>query len=404
MSALLLSRVRNLQYNDDDDSLPLLQRTHLLSDDDFRDIFRISRDAFAYVLAMLRARRTDELMKDAPDISDRTALFIALYRLSTHHSSNSLAELFQMPPTVVRGAYLSIVARLCALEKEFVCFPELRDRELLSPDFPRAAFAIGFGFINMNAVTKDHLIEEYTSASHGLGVHIQVTVCRDGTVCQLSTEPGSVRSSAMFRDTDLFKNSHDRASNPIFADHQVALCDRRIANTPWLVCPYEPSDHVCSEFFNRHLREVVESTARCQIARMKMRFRSLCGTAPFTENSVFLVLRACAVLHNICVAVGDNYGFVTEDYDDFLPEDDMIAMPVTCPLIRGVPTPRLNAVRLARLNEVPTANIVSAEFPVPRQHQPATPPAQPLPARKRPKKGVTAFLSLLLYVVVLLCS
>ena len=400
---MLLSRVRNSLFNEDDDTLPLLQRTHLMNDEDFREIFRISREAFSFILAALRHHQSSKHSSSSMDMDDRTALYITLYRLSTHRSSNSLAVVFQMPATAVRTTYLTMVQRLCELD-EYISFPHVRDRPPISREFPSAVCALGVGFVQMNALAREDDFEQYTNEDDCLGVYVRAMVLRNGHICNFDIKPGGEHP---FYNIDSCRDLFDPAkTNPLLLSHQLCLVGECLPTREWTIVPYplhlvrspHLREHRCHVFFNERLAHVVRITAEKQIARLKQRFRSLRGKSPYTENSIYMVLRACAVVHNICVEVGDNSGFETEDfdeydYDDLEDEDELTEdeehnlEEIVCP--DAGPHLTLTQRRLMRLQlSQPSHNIVSAEFPVPRQHQPtdARPPMHH-PPQQRKERG-----------------
>jgi hypothetical protein len=359
----------------DDEDLPLLERAPLLSSEAFRSIFRVSRESFAAILTALRSSRG--IPEKGPDLEDKTSLLITLYRLSTHQSSKSISEVFNMPDTAIRATYLNTVARLCRLTEEYVRFPEIQQRSTLSAEFPGVVCALSYDFIQLNALAQPALENSFRQCEDQMeiGVYIQATTTLEGNICQFSCYPAGTRPLTKLSENRMWTHGEE---NPLMLGGQCALTDMNSRCTPWLICPYPaPSGtHACMEHFNDRLISVVNRTVRRELRRLKQRFRSLMDRSPFTEVSIFNVVNACVVMHNICVEQGDTRLF--EEYEDDEPdepdEEDTDELFVYSEgeryeCSRAVVGNTITARALKKRAQYEEANIVSEHFPVPRQHQ-----------------------------------
>ena len=68
-----------------------------------------------------------------------------------------------MPATAIRSTYLNTAARIGALAETFIRLPEIRDRFDVSREFPCVVACVHFGFIELNALAKGMLTDEYTN-------------------------------------------------------------------------------------------------------------------------------------------------------------------------------------------------------------------------------------------------
>ena len=109
--------------------------------------------------------------------------------------------------------------------------------------------------------------------------------------------PGSTYDSHVFRTSNIctyLQNTHRSL------DDGVLLGDSGYASSPFLMAPYTTTRNEAQEAYNNDhakTRVIIEQT----IGRWKRRFHVLHGEIRMAPRKVCLIVRACAVLHNIAV-------------------------------------------------------------------------------------------------------
>lgn len=272
---------------------------------DTRPDFRLGREALNALLRLLHEERHHgwgQTMK----------ILMFLFWLACGTSYRVVCRVFAIPKTTVFRStrevlesllhHRSILIRLPGTEEERRAVGDGFAKLANNVAFKRALGAIDGCHIRIKAPVSE--ANCYFNRKLFYSVVLQAVCDHNGrfidTFCGF---PGSVHDARILRFSPLFMSAqYPPAHHFLLGDGGYPCIEEPIS----IITPYrEPVQGPVEARFNRH-----HSRARCIIettfGRMKARWRAIfLQTLPLDRLIVPKVVTACAVLHNICMGVGD---------------------------------------------------------------------------------------------------
>lgn len=284
----------------------------LLSMDDFRMHFRMSRSCFERLAQ--RLARTDEFTVSSghggrSPIPIDKALLISLWTLATPDSYRSISNLFNVP----KSSVLLCLHRVChatitSVCKEVICFPQNDDDIKSNED--RFFNVRGLSHI-VGAIDGCHIPIKapcvkpvaYVNRKGFHSVVLQAVVDSRMFFLDCYTGwPGSVHDARVFRNSPLFS-----FGQKVCQPRKFIVGDAAYPLLQWLLVPYRDNGrltHVQKNF------NFVHSSTRCVVERafalLKGRFRRLKYLDMKHLQDIAEVVMTCCVFHNVCLQNDDD--------------------------------------------------------------------------------------------------
>ncbi|XP_067270852.1 putative nuclease HARBI1 [Pseudorasbora parva] len=295
-------------------NVPLLDR--FFSDSDTRPDFRLSREALTVLLDLLNERRHGW--------GSTIETLVFLFWLACGTSYRVVSRAFDMPRSTVHRIVHRVAEEVVAIRHQVIHLPNT----------PEKLDAVCRGFAGL---ARHRAFLKAAGAIDGCHVRIKPPSGPDGhcyrnrklfpsiilqAVCDHQGRfidtyvgwPGSVHDARVLRHSPLYRRSvYPPPGHFILADGGYPCLQHPLP----LITPYRrPVQGVGAQRFNLH-----HSRARSIIERafgmMKTRFRAIFLHALEVHHTfVPHVITACAILHNICLEVGDIMGPEDEHEDD----------------------------------------------------------------------------------------
>ncbi|KAK0152126.1 Protein ALP1-like [Merluccius polli] len=272
-------------------SVPVQDR--FFNNGDTRQDFRLSRDSLAVLLNLLHQDR-----RHGWGATIETLVF--LFWLASGASYRVVSRVFGMPRSTVHRIVHRVTGEVVAIRHKVIHFPKTAE--------------------DLAAGWQDRAFLKAAGAIDGCHVRIKPPSGPDGPFVDVYVGwPGSVQDSRVLRHSPLYRQAvYSPPGHFILADGGYPCLQHPLP----LITPYKrPLQGVGPQRFNGH-----HSRARSIIERafgmMKTRFRAILLQALEVHHTfVPQVITACAVLHNICLGVGDI--MPPEDkLQDAMPEDE----------------------------------------------------------------------------------
>lgn len=293
----------------------------LLSLDDFRMHFRMSRSCFEKVAQHLASTNefniTSEHGGRTPIPVDK-ALLISLWTLATPDSYRSISNLFNVP----KSSVLLCLRRVCqatigSVCKHIVCFPT--NQEAIEANKYRFYCIRGLHNV-IGAIDGCHIPIKaphmepvaYVNRKGFHSVLLQAVVdSRMFFIDCCAGWPGSVHDARVFRNSPLFSYGPN-----VCSPRRFIIGDAAYPLLQWLLVPYRDNGRLTPVQRNFNF---VHSATRCIVERafalLKGRFRRLKYLDMKHMEDICQVILTCCIFHNICLQND-------ADTDLFLPSDN----------------------------------------------------------------------------------
>ncbi|KAK0131523.1 Protein ALP1-like [Merluccius polli] len=279
---------------------------------DTRQDFRLSRESLAVLLNLLHQNR-----RHGWNATIETLVF--LFWLASGASYRVVSRVFGMPRSTVHRIVHRVTGEVVAIRHKVIHFP--KTAEDLAAGWqdtePAAAGAIDGCHVRIKPPSgpDGHC---YLNRKLFSSIILQAVCDHQGRFVDVYVGwPGSVHDSRVLRHSPLYRQAVP-PGHFILADGGYPCLQHPLP----LITPYKrPLQGVGPQRFNGH-----HSRARSIIERafgmMKTRFRAIFLQALEVHHTfVPQVITACAVLHNICLGVGDIMP-PEDELQDTMPEDE----------------------------------------------------------------------------------
>jgi len=136
--------------------------------------------------------------------------------------------------------------------------------------------------------------------------------------------PGSMHDSRVLRNTAIYAKAERGdilANGPMFRIGQLSIQpyligDSAYPHAPWLQKPYPEGTIDPAEIqFNGEL-SAARVKVECAFGVLKGRWRILKEIEESNVTNISKIIMACAVLHNFCIEIGDNWDMEDPPDDD----------------------------------------------------------------------------------------
>ena len=295
----------------------------------FRKQLRMHRDSFDALLRVLQHRllRQNTILRNC--ISPEKVLASGLYRLAHGNSYESIGLALNIGRSTVLECVQDVVEALVDLKDEYIKFPVTHaetqaaiDTFARKSDLPNVVGAIDGTHIHIKA-PKDSAVD-YFSRYQQHDFIIQAIADGMGLFLDFAAGyPGCMHDARVLRNSNIF----DRAERGEVLHHPIIrignsdigpylVGDSAYPIAPWLQKPFPEATRVADEVrFNKQLsnaRVVIE----CAFGSLKCRWRILAKRFDSGLRFSIKCATACAVLHNFCLKLGDNWDNGDNDEDD----------------------------------------------------------------------------------------
>ncbi|CAI5638196.1 unnamed protein product [Oreochromis niloticus] len=297
-------------------SVPVLDR--FFNDDDTRPNFRLSRESVNMLL--------NHLKEDRRHCWGATIeVLVFAFWLASGASYRVVSRVFAIPHSTVHCIVQRVTEEVAAIRHQVIHLPRTpEDLHIVSHGFTELARHRAF-LKAAGATDCCHVCIKPSSGPDGQcyrsrklvpSIILQAVCDHQGRFIDTCVGwPGSVHDSRVLRNSPLYRQAISPPPGHFILAHGGYPC---LQHPLPFITPYKrPVQCVGALRFNSH-----HSRARCIIERafgmMKTRFRAIfLQTQEVHHTFVPHVITACAILHNICLGVGD----VVAPEDE--PEDDV---------------------------------------------------------------------------------
>ncbi|KAK0148853.1 Protein ALP1-like [Merluccius polli] len=289
---------------------------------DTRQDFRLSRESLAVLLNLLHQNR-----RHGWNATIETLVF--LFWLASGASYRVVSRVFGMPGSTVHRIVHRVTGEVVAIRHKVIHFPKTAE-DLAAVTRGFAGLARHRAFLKAaGAIDGCHVRIKPPSGPDGhcylnrklfSSIILQAVCDHQGRFVDVYVGwPGSVHDSRVLRHSPLYRQAvYPPPGHFILADGGYPCLQHPLP----LITPYKrPLQGVGPQRYNGH-----HSRARSIIERafgmMKTRFRAIFLQALEVHHTfVPQVITACAVLHNICLGVGDIMP-PEDELQDAMPEDE----------------------------------------------------------------------------------
>lgn len=311
-----------------------------IPEDYFRRQMRMSRNSFDLLLNILRPYIQRENTRLRPCISPERVLAIALYRLAHGGTYENAGVAMNIGKTTAYEAFWDVVDRLHEIRGEYIKFPTTAAETATEiatfqdySDLPNIAGAIDGTHIKIKRPRQSG--HDYFSRYHQYDVVTQGIV--NGRMIFLDVVtgfPGSMHDARVLRNTAIYtkaENGDILANGPMLQIGQHSLQpylvgDSAYPHTPWLQKPYPEGTVDPNEIdFNREL-SAARVKVECAFGVLKARWRILDFIEECNVTNISKIIMVCAVLHNFCILVRDNWDIEDPPDDDNPPNNNNIVL------------------------------------------------------------------------------
>ena len=289
----------------------------------------MNRDTFDLLLPVLGNRlvRQNTILRNC--LSPEKVLACGLLRLAHGNSYESIGPALNFGTTSVIDACQDVVEALYDLRNEYIKFPATVAETMRCLDtfqdnsrLPNIVGAIDGNHIKIIS-PKDSAVDYFIRNQQHYFI-IQAVVDGNGVFLDFAAGfPGSLHDARVFHNSNLYQRATDgdilkeptvRIGGTDIRPYLVG--DSAYPISPWLQKPYPEATRDHGEIeFNKELSSA-RVAVECAFGRLKSRWRilqkRLDSRLPFSVR----ISVACAVLHNFCAQIGDDWD------DDFCNDDN----------------------------------------------------------------------------------
>ena len=297
--------------------------------DYFRRLLRMNRESFDLLLNVIRNRLTRQNTVLRNCLTPEKVLASGLLRLAHGNSYETIGPALNVGRTTAIEACQDVVEALYDLRNEYIEFPTTVAETMWCIEtftdksrLPNIVGAIDGTHIKIVA-PRDSAVD-YFSRNQQHDFIIQAVADGKGLFLDFAAGyPGSIHDARVYRNSSLYlrASNGDILKEPVerigITDIQPYLVgDSAYPISPWLMKPYPEATRDPGEItFNKELSSA-RVTIECAFGRLKSRWRILQKRLDSRITFSVKIAIACAVLHNFCIKIGDEWE------DDFYDDDD----------------------------------------------------------------------------------
>ena len=285
----------------------------------------MDRETFQTLVGILGPWLTRQNTQFRGCISPEKVLVLGIYRLAHGNSYVSIEPVFNVGKSTVIEAIQDIVGALYELKDEYIHFPETVVETAASTqtfrDLSRLLNIVGAidgTHIRINAPRESAVDYFNRYQQHDFGIQ----AVADGNILFLDFSagyPGSMHDARILQNSlaeqrTLYQRAEqgDILNGPVVDvdGHEIGpylLGDSAYPISPWLQKPFPEAARDLSEIrFNRELssaRVKIECAFGCLKSRWRILQKRLDSNLAFSVKTAI----ACAVLHNFCIKMGDDW-------------------------------------------------------------------------------------------------
>ncbi|XP_054152455.1 uncharacterized protein LOC128951231 [Oppia nitens] len=283
-----------------------------MSDDEFKDNFRVTRKTFSYLLDNLKVILSPKGTSPRASIPVDKKIAISLKVLATNCEYREIGIIFGVGKSTVCHIFKSFITAVTSILSKHIKFPSDEEFRQMAIDFeqlwqyPMAIGAIDGCHFCINAPLKQST--DYYNYKNFKSV-VALAICdANYKVWYLKTGiPGRTNDSGAFRETKLFKDLESGVlpkDTRVFGGSNIPyhlLGDGAFALKEWLIKPFiyrdsAPSDQLLFNRRHSRARRVIENT----FGRIKGRWRRLSKKLEVKIEDAGKVIHTAFILHNIC--------------------------------------------------------------------------------------------------------
>ena len=297
--------------------------------DYFRRLLRMNRESFDLLLNVIRNRLTRQNTILRNCLTPEKVLACGLLRLAHGNSYETIEPALNVGRTTATEACQDVVEALYEMRNEYIKFPTtvaetMRCIETFT-DKSRLPNIVGaIDGTHIKIISPRDSAVDYFSRNQQHDFIIQAVSDGKGLFLDFAAGyPGSLHDARVYRNSSLYQraSNEDILREPV---ERIGITDIRpylvgdsaYSISPWLMKPYPEATRDPGEItFNKELsspRVAIE----CAFGRLKSRWRILQKRLDSRITFSVKISIACAVLHNFCINVGDEWEDDFYDYDD----------------------------------------------------------------------------------------
>lgn len=277
-------------------------------DKEFRENFRLSREAFHFVLQTIL-----QVFEGEEPIKIEKALLSVIWLLATPDSYRSLGSRLNLGKSSLSRDFVKIVNGLNQIASNFIKWPNAEEMERskthfedrYGEQFRNTIGAIDGTYVPVKVPSAHHRV--YTNRKQFTSMTLQVVANENLAFIDCFTGfPSSVNDLRVFRNSVLYATVQQRPEE-FFPHGEVILGDKAYQNLPWLVTPHIDRGYLNEEHlnFNRQHSKARSNVER-SFAHFFGRFRRFQDLNMNRLDWVAGTIIAGCVLHNVCVLCNDN--------------------------------------------------------------------------------------------------
>lgn len=289
----------------------------------------MKRESFDLLLNVIRNRLTRQNTVLRNCLTPEKVLACGLLRLAHGNSYETIGPVLNVGRTTAIEACQDVVEALYELRNEYIKFPTtvaetMRCIETFT-DKSRLPNIVGaIDGTHIKIISPRDSAVDYFSRNQQHDFIIQAVADGKGLFLDFAAGyPGSLHDARVYRNSSLYQraSNEDILKEPV---ERIGITDIRpylvgdsaYPISPWLMKPYPEATRDPGEItFNKELSSARVSI-ECAFGRLKSRWRILQKRLDSRITFSVKISIACAVLHNFCIKIGDEWE------DDFYDDDD----------------------------------------------------------------------------------
>lgn len=287
---ILISILKIIKNKDISSKKTFVEEIDTYSDHDFKEMFRISRKTFEFILENYITSILSKVGFKEKEILKiqlkNDLMFILLFLAKKNNSIKIISELFKTSEDEVRKGLNRIIEFVVDVEKhKFISWPSTEEEQTeISHEFKRMSLATGIVGILGTAVFK------ITNRKENYLITLQIVV--DHNLVLRFIEFGAknvINRNDILVNSELYKQPSDYK---IFSGNLIHVTSKNYTELNWLSS-------------NSRNGSILDGVLTETFDLLKRRFGSLMNIGE-EEGALNIIATACA-LHNICLYMGDNF-------------------------------------------------------------------------------------------------
>lgn len=287
---ILISILKIIKNKEISSQKTFVEEIDTYSDHDFKEMFRISRKTFEFILENYITSILSKVGFKEKEILKiqlkNDLMFILLFLAKKNNSIIIISELFKTSEDEVRKGLNRIIEFVVDVEKhKFISWPSTEEEQTeISHEFKRMSLATGIVGILGTAVFK------ITNRKENYLITLQIVV--DHNLVLRFIEFGAknvINRNDILVNSELYKQPSDYK---IFSGNLIHVTSKNYTELNWLSS-------------NSRNGSILDGVLTETFDLLKRRFGSLMNIGE-EEGALNIIATACA-LHNICLYMGDNF-------------------------------------------------------------------------------------------------